>query len=110
MTLSFYYTAPAYRLPTSSTTPVANESVDVFQVTHPFHPLSGQRFDLVDRYRTWGEDRVFYYDTEGRLKSLPAAYTDIDPPDPFIAQSAGRAYFHPADLWVAVQLAEELER
>ncbi len=84
--------------------------VEIFQITHPFHPLSGQRFELVDRYRTWGEDRVFYYDSAGRLKSLPAHYTDIDPLEPFIVQSNGRAYFRPADLWNVVQRIEELKR
>ncbi|WP_367183921.1 DUF5372 family protein, partial [Ferrimicrobium sp.] len=28
-------------------------------MTHPFHPLAGQEFDLISRKRNWGEDRVF---------------------------------------------------
>ncbi|MHB1905125.1 MAG: DUF5372 family protein, partial [Ferrimicrobium sp.] len=27
-------------------------------MTHPFHPLAGQEFDLISRKRNWGEDRV----------------------------------------------------
>ena len=92
----------------SSTTHVANDPIEVFEVTHPFHPLFGQRFDLVNRYQTWGDDRVYYYDDEGQLKSLLARWTDIDPPDPFITQSAGRAYFRTADLWAVVKLLEAL--
>ena len=82
----------------------------VFQVTHPFHPLAGQRFELVDRYRTWGEDRVYYHTAAGELKSLPAGWTDVAEPDPFVVIGAGRAYFRPADLWAVVQLIQGLER
>ncbi|MCB1873320.1 MAG: hypothetical protein KDI49_15190 [Gammaproteobacteria bacterium] len=31
-----------------------------FRVTHPFHPLLGREFTLVDRRTTWGEDRVYF--------------------------------------------------
>ena len=94
----------------SSTTPVGDVQTQVFQVTHPFHPLAGQRFELVDRYRTWGEDRVYYHTATGELKSLPAGWTDVDEPDPFVVIGAGRASFRPADLWAVVQLIQGLER
>jgi len=63
-------------------------------VTHPFHPLFGQRFELVDRRHTWGLDRVYYYDEQGRLCSLPAAWTSMAPADPYVTIAAGRSYFH----------------
>jgi hypothetical protein len=72
--------------------------------------LAGQRFELVDRYRIWGEDRVYYHTAAGELKSLPVGWTDLAEPDPFVVIAAGRAYFRPADLWAVVQLIQELAR
>ena len=103
-----YESAHRYRLTKSSTTHVANDPIAVFEVTHPFHPLHEQRFELVDRYRTWGDDRVYYYDSHGHFKSLLARWTDIDPPEPFILQSDGRAYFRTVDLLAAVEWVEAL--
>jgi hypothetical protein len=67
-------------------------------VTHPFHPLRGRRFELVDRRRTWGEDRVYYQDERGELKRLPASWTSVAAVDLFLSISAGRAHFRVADL------------
>ena len=50
------------------------------------------------RRRTWGEDRVFVFDGEGQMFSLPAGWTDVDAPDPYVAVSAGRSAFRVADL------------
>jgi len=52
---------------------------------------------MVDRRRTWGEDRVYYYD-QGELKRMPAAWTSAAPADAFVSISAGRALFRIADL------------
>ena len=59
---------------------------------------------MVDRYRTWGEERVYYYNACGELKSLPASWTDVDAPEPFVAIAAGRCYFRPVDLCALVEL------
>src|SRR5205823_1913533 len=69
-----------------------------FEVTHPFHPLLGQRFPLVSRWRNWGGDRVLFEDG-GRVRSLPTAWTSIADPDPFVAVSAGRSFFRIQDLF-----------
>ena len=57
--------------------------------------------------RTWGEDRVFAFDEEGQLFSIPAGWTDVDPPDPYVAISAGRSPFRVADL---LELAALIDR
>jgi hypothetical protein len=67
-------------------------------VTHPFHPLAGREFDLVVRKHNWAEDRVFFFAEDGQLRSIPAGFTDVDPPDPFVAISAGRSIFRVEDL------------
>jgi hypothetical protein len=69
-----------------------------FYVCHPFHPLYGCWFELVNYRRNWGEDRVYYHDVDGRLRSLPAAWTSVRPEDPFVTVAAGRCYFRTQDL------------
>ena len=50
------------------------------------------------RKLTWGEDRVFYYDASGRLKSLMTNVTDVIERDAFDRISAGRSAFRIDDL------------
>jgi len=69
-----------------------------FRITHPFHPLRGTEYELVTRKLTWGEDRVFYYDPDGKLKSLLSNVTDAVSADAFERISAGRSAFRVDDL------------
>jgi hypothetical protein len=52
----------------------------------------------VTRKLTWGEDRVFYYDSGSKLKSLLTNVTDVVSKDPFDRISAGRSAFRVDDL------------
>jgi hypothetical protein len=52
----------------------------------------------VTRKLTWGEDRVFYYDSRGKLKSLLTNVTDVVSKDAFDRISAGRSAFRVDDL------------
>jgi hypothetical protein len=76
-------------------------------VTHPFHPWFGREFELVGYRHNWGEDRVYYFDAEGRVHTIPAGWTSVAPIDPFVVIAAGRSYFRYEEL---VQLADLLER
>jgi hypothetical protein len=69
-----------------------------FRITHAFHPLRGSEYELVTRKFTWGEDRVFYYDPSGKLKSLLTNVTDVVSKDAFDRVSAGRSAFRVDDL------------
>ena len=62
---------------------------------------------MVSRQRNWGQDRVFYYDPHGRLKSFPANITDLFSIDAFTRISAGRSAFRVDDL---AELRELLDR
>jgi len=73
-------------------------TVGRFRITHRFHPLRGAEYELVTRKLTWGEDRVFYYDPSGKLKSLLTNVTDVVSKDAFDCISAGRAAFRVDDL------------
>jgi len=76
-------------------------------VTHPFHPWHGRELLFVALRQTWGEDRVFFLDEEGMLKSLPTAWTDAAVPDVVVAVAAGRSPFRCEDL---LGLAELIAR
>ncbi len=60
------------------------------------------------RRHSWGEDRVYFFDDGGQLKSLPAGWTDIDPPDHFVVVAAGRSAFRIEDLLRLATLLEGL--
>ena len=62
---------------------------------------------MVSRRLTWGEDRVFYYDQAGALKSFLSNVTDLVPEDAFRQVSAGRSAFRVDDL---LELSQRIER
>lgn len=78
------------------------------RVTHPFHPLAGREFDLVVRRLTWAEDRVFFFDDDAQLRSLPAGWTDAVPADPFVVVAAGRSPLRVDDLVALATLIDGL--
>jgi len=75
---------------------------------NPYHPLKGQRFKLVTYRQNWGEDRVYFYNAEGRLSSLPARWTTFPEEDPFVAMAGDRCFFRYEDLIQLVELVEKL--
>jgi hypothetical protein len=79
-----------------------------FRVTHPFHPLRGREFALVDRRSAWGEDRVYFRDEAGELKRMPIGWTSLGAVDAFVAVPAGRSSLRVQDLLQLVALAERL--
>lgn len=79
-------------------------------MTHPFHPLCGQEFELIEYHQAWGEDRVYFQDSSGQLQRLPAAWTDVVGEDPFIVVAAGRSPLRVAELLRLVDLILSLRR
>ena len=41
---------------------------------------------------------MYYHNDEGDLCSIPAGFTDISSPDPFVVVSGGRSYFRVTEL------------
>ena len=76
-------------------------------MTHPFHPLLGQEFELLTYRQAWGEDRVYFRDDTGRLHHMPVGWTTVAQADPFKAVAEGRCRFRTDDL---VRLADLVER
>ena len=48
--------------------------------------------------QNWGEDRVWFYDHDGSLGSVPTSWTDAAPMNVFVVLAAGRSLFRVADL------------
>jgi lipopolysaccharide biosynthesis protein len=69
--------------------------------------LRGQKFKLITYRHNWGEDRVYFHDATGRLRSIPAGWTTAVDADPFVTVAAGRCWFRYEDL---LKLADLLEK
>ncbi|ABE63562.1 hypothetical protein Nham_2788 [Nitrobacter hamburgensis X14] len=78
------------------------------RITHPFHPLKDQTFEVISRSLHWGEDRVIYRAADGTLPTIAAAMTDMERPDTFRRVAAGRAAFRTADLLDLLALLERI--
>jgi hypothetical protein len=91
-----------------STTSDRPYSPEVFRITHPFHPLYDQAFELVQVRSNWGKNHVYYVHAEDELKILPISWTSLAAPDPFVTMAAGRAAFRLADLLSLVHLIQDL--
>jgi hypothetical protein len=91
-----------------TTAPQCDVAARTFQVTHPFHPQYGQRFEMVAYKSAWGEDRVYFHSASQQLTALPASWTDVVEADPVVAVAAGRAPFRANDLLEMVQLIHVL--
>ncbi len=93
----------------SNKQPTTDDQLDpykVFQVTHPFHPLYGREFALIERRSAWGEERVYFHDDSGCLRRIAAAWTNATGPDPFDLVSGRRSHFRIDDLLQLVALIE----
>ena len=93
-----------------STAPDAALDYRSFRVTHPFHPLLGCEFDLINISHCWGDDRVFYVDETDQVRCLPARWTNVVADDPFVVVSAGRSDFRITDLLELVALVGRANR
>ena len=91
------------------TTPVVYQLKQRVRITHPFHPKTGQEFDLVSYRRSWGKECVDCQDEKGRQLSFPIAWTDLAEPDPFVVIGRGRPYFRVEDLIRLADLIEGLD-
>jgi hypothetical protein len=52
----------------------------------------------LEHTRDWRGGRVYYVDTRGRRRYLPAEWTNLSNEDPFVIISAGRSRLRIADL------------
>jgi hypothetical protein len=69
--------------------------------------LFGQNFELVESRSNWGENRVYFSDRQGAVRSISTSYTDVAV-DPFVEIAAGRSHFRFDDLLQLAALLEQL--
>ena len=67
-------------------------------MTHPFHPLYGREFELVERRCPWGDAWTYFFDERGELRRVRTAWTDLVEADPWVVVAAGRSPFRLEDL------------
>ena len=63
---------------------------------------------MIEYRQTWGENRVYFLDSSGQLRRLPASWTDVAGEDPFVAVAAGRSPLRLEDLLQLVDLLDRL--
>ena len=57
----------------------------------------------------WSEERVYYLNRDGSVVIIPARWTSVIEPDPFVIASGGRSYFRVQDLLELSRLLTGLE-
>ena len=77
------------------------------KIIHPFSPLKGKTYKVIERNTAWCEDRLLCSGENGEICRILTAWTDYLPPDAFVEQSKGRADFTFEGL---VELAEFMRK
>jgi hypothetical protein len=97
--------------PSVSTAPLQDPKNKTFKIIHPFHPSKNNEFEIYSiKKNPCGEKRVYFYNLEGRISSVPLNWTDVALPDPFVHVSAGRSLFRIEDLLRLVYLVDEIKK
>ena len=78
-------------------------------MVHPYHPLFGREFQVVDYRHNWGEDRVYFHHPDNILTSIPTGWTSLLEQDPFVVVAAGRSNFRVGELVELARLIEGLK-
>ena len=82
----------------------------MFQVTHPFHPLNGKKFEIIKCRHGWGKERVWFYKQNGTVGTLPLAWTNLRSPDPYLDMEGEHSPFRIEDLLQLSDLIKEIKR
>ena len=99
---------PHENLSTKSNAPDGNDQAPCCRVTHCFHPLYDKVIQIVSTKKTWGEDRVFYHQEDGRLTSIPACWTSVYDSEVFNVISDGRSDFRFKELLQLARLVDSI--
>jgi hypothetical protein len=77
-------------------------------VTHPFHPLAGEVFEIVDRRCLESGEYVYIETRPGVVQGVPVAWTNLGATDAFVAMAAGRSMFRVDALLRLAEIVSEL--
>jgi len=79
-------------------------------ITHPFSPMKGQEYIVIERINAWGEDRIICCDNDGNSRVFLTSWTDYLPEEPFITVSDGKVDFKYDDLQMLAKLVSDIKR
>jgi hypothetical protein len=88
--------------------PLAAEGSRRVRITHPFHPLSGKQFDLVEHRCIFAQSYVYFHDEGGHLREIPAVWTDFVKGDALVEMAGGRSPLHAGCLLELAELVQHL--
>ena len=74
--------------------PVARKECRQIRITHPFHPLHGRHFELIEHRFIFTESYLYFHDDSGHLREIPAVWTDFAKGDAFVELAVGRSPLH----------------
>ena len=78
-------------------------------MTHPFHPLRGHEFELIEIVVIGGIGLVHYTTDDGTMRTIRQTFTNAASVDPFARVAAGRSAFRVPDLLALAELLEGLD-
>ena len=80
------------------------------EIRHPFHPLRGQRFQILKQRRTAGIDTFLLRDPDHGTFSIAREWTDRANPSPYDSLELPRRWFDADSLFELTTLIEQLTK
>ncbi|MCD4707737.1 MAG: Y4bD/Y4pK family protein [Candidatus Sabulitectum sp.] len=71
--------------------------------------MRGQEFRVENYHNVRSEKRVYFYDENGNLQSIPIDWTDMSSPDPFLLLSNGKSLFRVSELLSLCWMLEKID-
>jgi Family of unknown function (DUF5372) len=93
-----------------ATAPITPEIGRRIRITHPFHPLSGKQFALLEYRRIYSESYIYFQDDCNQTRVIPAIWTDFVKMDAFVELAAGASPLHAACLLELADLVQQVGR
>jgi len=93
-----------------SIAPITREECRQVRITHPFHPLYGKQFELIEHRFIFTESYVYFHDASDHLREIPAVWTDFVKGDSFVELAAGCSPLHAGSLLELADLVEQMAK
>ena len=90
------------------TAPAVPAVQEQLRITHPFHPLYEQEFELIGHRKSAGGAYVDFHNGDHKSRSIPLEWTNAAESCPFRELARGRSHFRVAELLRLALLAEGL--
>lgn len=84
-------------------------SAGFVRIVHFFHPLCGQRFEVIGIRKNRNRQWVYFYDDEGQARSVPVSWTNLFENDAYAEAGGGQVYFRIPDLLELADLVDFLK-